>query len=200
MAGATDGGVRVTLRAVSIDFAGVSRRWSGRAAGLLLVAGAVLAWAALECLDAWQTLGIYRQDHARQLRRTAPQPAPAEQGGKATGGFTPPARAAAAQIQAVNRHIRQLNIPWDAVFSSVRPPGGIAVDLLALETAARAGALRVSALAPRAEVMTEYLAYLAEKRKGVGQARLHEVYLVRHETPHDGGMRFDLEAVWQPRR
>lgn len=119
----------------------------------------------------------YTQDRHRQAR---PVVIPPQQ-----------LRALQEQIKTVNRQIQILNVPWGRVLRTMQPPSAIHVVILGLESTGQADTLRVSALADKPVDMTEYVAYLAEKRL------LHDTYLIRHETVADGKLRFDVETAWR---
>ncbi len=85
-------------------------------------------------------------------------------------------------------------MPWDAILRAIEPPKAMDVALLSLDTAGRAGALRLAGRASKAEEMTDYVSFLAERKN------FTSAYLVKHELLREGGYRFDVEAQWQAAR
>ena len=152
----------------------------------LLVALAAAVWATVVYLDARSTRDFLLARQEASLRRQAPL---------RQASLSPQQeRAVTERVKAVNPHVRALNLPWDAILRAIEPPKAMDVALLSLDTAGRAGALRLAGRASRAEEMTDYVSFLAEKRN------LKSVYLAKHELLRDGGYRFDVEAEWRETR
>lgn len=175
----------MSLSDFRLDFAGgilESPLWHTVAfiAGLLAAVGGALAYA-----DARSTLDFMSDSQANALLKA--------QSARPVEISVEQSRALREQVNAVNQYIRLLNVPWDDVFRAIRPPPDVKVAILGLDMAGRADSLRISAEADRPEEMTDYVAYLTDKRQ------LIDIYLVRHELTRDGNFRFDVEAAWRNR-
>lgn len=172
----------MSARAIRLDFLEGPRprtlwRRLALAAGVALAAGAALAY-----IDARSTRDILLARHAATLREQAP-PRPASLSPQEE-------RELAEKVRAINLHVRALNLPWDAILRAIEPHQTMDVALLSLDTTGRAGALRLAGRAARAEDMTDYVAFLAERKT------LKSAYLARHELLREGGYRFDVEVEW----
>lgn len=96
------------------------------------------------------------------------------------------------EVQSVNRQIRQLNQHWDILLNDLRVyPGGI-INPLSLEVNALSRTVRFIVIAPDIETMTDYAAYLTDKKS------LDSVLISRHEIDISG-LRFVVEAKWSER-
>ena len=93
------------------------------------------------------------------------------------------------EVKAVNRQIRQLNHSWDRLLVDLSSYPGEKVHILALEVDAISGSIRLMAIAPSVEVMTDFSGYLADKKSFTG------VVLSRHEI-ENGRMRFVVDRKW----
>ncbi len=93
------------------------------------------------------------------------------------------------EVKAVNRQIRQLNQSWDRLWVDLSTYPGEKVHILALEVDAVSGSIRLMAIAPSIEIMTDFSGYLAEKKS------FTNVVLSRHEI-ENGRMRFVVDGKW----
>lgn len=96
------------------------------------------------------------------------------------------------EVNVVNKQIRQLNQRWDRLLNDLRvfPDGN--VSSLSLEVNAVSGVIRYFAVAENVETMTDYAAYLADKKT------LQAVLISRHEMDAQG-LRFMVDAKWAER-
>ena len=168
---------RVARMRLNIDFAPTRRRASARS--LLLFVGALVALGAAS----WNTLTVFdetqRKNHdvtMATLSRIPPQPA-----------------LSAAQTDAINRAIRQLNLPWERLFAEVEARLDGRTVLLALEPDATNRVLRLHAEAKSAGDMLDFIRALETS------TFLDEAILVRHEineADRNRPLRFVAEARW----
>lgn len=176
------------MRALRLDYQRRTRRvpWPG-----LAVLGSALVALAL-------TAGHYRQlgqgialwesrvDHEERLaghRARALRPASAEA-----------AREQVLEVQHANQVLRQLSLPWDALFRAVEASGGKNVALLSMEPDLKKGTVTISAEAKDFDAMLDYVRQLG-KREVFGSVLLqnHQVQQTDPQKP----IRFSLRAVWK---
>ncbi|WP_194714294.1 hypothetical protein [Noviherbaspirillum soli] len=140
-------------------------------------------------LQAVRCVGILRQQaaHLQTLRQqTERRPAiaaPAE-----------PVPIPASQAAAVNRAVRQLNLPWRDVFDALEAASRPGLALLALES--KAGAHVFKGVAESKE-MEDMLAYIDRLKQ---QQLVRSAVLTRHETnEREPGkpIRFHFEVQWK---
>ncbi|MGZ8288691.1 MAG: PilN domain-containing protein [Telluria sp.] len=99
----------------------------------------------------------------------------------------------AAQANAVNATVLQLNLPWRALQDAVASATPAGIALLALEPDARKRSLKISAEARGSDEMIDYVARL--KREEM----FADVVLTHHEISEadpNRPIRFELEAAW----
>ncbi|MFN3789986.1 PilN domain-containing protein [Massilia sp.] len=130
-----------------------------------------------EGLEALQAAIAARSQAARPLPVAAP----------------PKFTVSAAQAQAVNDAVMQLNLPWRDLVEAVRAatPGNVA--LLALEPDAKRRTLRITAEAKSSDDMLAYVARMEEQGWFASSA------LVRHEIAEqepNRPLRFQISAQW----
>lgn len=133
-------------------------------------------------IELWES----RVDHEERLaghRARALRPASAEA-----------AREQALEVQHANQVLRQLSLPWDALFTAVEASGGKNIALLSMEPDLRKGAVTISAEAKDFDAMLEYVRQLG-KREVFGSVLLqnHQVQQADPQKP----IRFSLRAVWK---
>lgn len=176
----------MSARAIRLDLMHGPRPQAAWRRLALLAALGGAAWAAVDYFDARSTRDFLLARHAVSLRQQAPL---------RQASLSPQQeREVAERVKAVNPHVRALNMSWDAILRAIEPPKAMDIALLSLDTAGRAGALRLSGRASTAEEMTDYVSFLAERKN------LKSAYLVKHELLREGGYRFDVEAEWQAAR
>lgn len=98
------------------------------------------------------------------------------------------------EVIAVNRAVRELNLPADAVFAALSPGAQKDVALLGMDiTNASEGRVRVNAVATSLAGMESYLKALEQRPD------LSRISLVHHEAADTGDWRyrFTVEAIWQ---
>lgn len=98
------------------------------------------------------------------------------------------------RVAAINSAVAQLNLPWQALFSSLEriKPNNIA--LLGLEPNGPKHVLRISAEAKQAEDMLDFVRLLRQ------QPPFIDALLVKHEVntlDPNRPLRFTVEAVWK---
>lgn len=181
------------MKPVRIDFAppSVARAWyrAGRRGALLLAAGLVLLALAV-------ALGA--QMAARQRAFEAQLAALNARPGSAPAAVlkvaaTPAVTIPAAQAEAINSAILQLNLPWPALRDALETATPATVALLSLEPDPRRHSLKITAETKDAPAMIAYVAQL--KR----QPLFGDVVLLRHEINEldpNRPVRFELDAPW----
>lgn len=182
------------MKPVHIDFAppSLARTWhrAGRRDVLLLVAGLVLCAVAgalgarmlarQRAFEAQLALFDARAGKAQAARVTAPA--------------APPVQLSAAQADAINAAILQLNLPWPALREAIGTATPATVALLSLEPDPRRRSLKITAETRDAQAMIDYVAQL--KRQDL----FGDVVLLRHEineTDPNRPVRFELDAPWR---
>jgi Tfp pilus assembly protein PilN len=103
----------------------------------------------------------------------------------------------AAQADAVNAAVLQLNLPWRALHDTVQSATPPAIALLALEPDAKRRSLRITAEARNSDDMIGYVEQLRR------QDWFDAVALVRHEINEQDPnrpIRFQIDAGWRPAR
>ena len=162
---------------LNINFSGRRNVLPPGAIVFLLVA--MLSCAAV-AFEFFQVRDEYRGETATlsRSRRAAPPPATA---------------LSAREIESINKAIRQLNMPWAAIFSSLEKILGENVGLLALEPEAAGRTLRIDAEAKSSDDMIDFVRALRS------EAAFVSARLVRHEINENDKnrpYRFSLEAQW----
>lgn len=98
------------------------------------------------------------------------------------------------RIDAINAAISDLNLPWQALFSSLEQIKPKNVALLSLEPNAGKHVLRIFAEAKQAEDMLEFVRLIRQ------QPQFTEAVLVKHEVymqDPNRPLRFSVETVWK---
>lgn len=163
---------------LNIDFSPTRPRTSARS--LLLLAGAILALgsAAWGCLIEFKAVQTANDRlHAAQLKRAEERIV-----------LTP------IKTEAINRAIRQLNLPWDALFAGIESRLNERVSLLSLEPDASTRVLRIQAEAKLPEDMLDFIDSIDDQKFFRGAT------LVRHEiveSDRNKPIRFTAEVLWQ---
>lgn len=106
---------------------------------------------------------------------------------------TPTIVLSAPQAAAINRTIRQLNLPWREVQQAIALATPKSVALLSLEPDAGKQAIRILAEAASSQAMFDYLHDLQQ------QAVFETVNLTRHEINEQDAnnpIRFQIDAQW----
>lgn len=104
------------------------------------------------------------------------------------------ARRQAQEVQHANQVLRQLSLPWEALFRAVEASGGGDVALLSMEPDLNKGTVAISAEAKDFDAMLAYVSRLGE-RDVFGSVLLknHQVQQADPEKP----IRFSLLAEWK---
>lgn len=170
---------RLAHMRLNIDFSSKRPRASIRS--LLLPIGALLAltgaaWRSFERVEE-----IQRIDHRLKVARSA----------------TTHVRVvlSPAGTEAINRAIRQLNLPWEHLFGEIEMRLNSQVALLSLEPDATNRILRIQGEAKSPEDMLDFVNALREP------AFLRNATLTRHEVneaDRNRPIRFVVEAQWRP--
>ena len=189
------------MKRVRIDFAppGVARTvhrtgplgWSLALLAVLLCAVALAT--------GWQMLARQRVLDAQLVLVRAHARAPAMSAALAV----PPPQIGAAQAQAVNAAVQQLNLPWRALHDAVEQATPNTIALIALEPDPRRRSMKITAEAKNSDDMIAYVERLKQQQlfgagagSGAGSAT---VTLLRHETGErdpNRPLRFQLDARW----
>ena len=179
------------MKALRIDFAKPS--WPRMLANTsaLTWSIAVLALVAL-LLAGLRARALWQQDAVRQV--TLQTLARAQRDRMAVRPQIKRPLLPAAQVNAINGAIEQLNLPWRDLLDAVESATPASIALLALEPDARKHLLKGIAEAKDSAAMIDYLAALQS------QAWFTSVVLTRHETNELDArrpLRFQFEAQWQ---
>lgn len=161
-----------------IDFSG-KRRLPPRASSVLLL----LIGISVAATATWE----YVEAHVDQ--RTVTQALAGARLQARGRSFALPPR----QIDAVNRSVRQLNLPWQPLLAAIEERLSEHVTLLSLEPDASARLLRLQAEAKSADDMVDFVEALN------GDERFVSARLTRHEindSDRNRPYRFFLEAEW----
>lgn len=163
---------------LKIDFSGQEQGAKGGALLFLVFACAVGAPVALQCSEVYfeNRLVVQRLAEARIQAKQRER-------------IIPPK-----QVDAINRAIRQMNLPWQSLFAAVEANLSERVGLLSLEPDASNQVLRIQAEAKSPDDMMDFVDVLA------GQSLFLSTTLIRHEineSDRNRPYRFTLEATWQ---
>lgn len=176
------------MRALQLDFqrAGKPLPWLGL--GVLVAALAALAGMA----GYYQTLGeqvSFWQGKADQAARLADQHAT----------DSPPVteqamRARMLEARQANRVVRQLGLPWNALFIAVESSAGKDIALLSLEPDLQQGTVKIGGEAKDFEALLKYVKELSTREVfGSVMLQRHQVQREVAEKP----VRFTLVAHWK---
>lgn len=176
------------MRALHLDYQRRTRRVSWIGLAVLGSALAALVLTAAHTRQLGQEIARWesRVDHEARLaghRARALLPASAEA-----------AREQVLEVQHANQVLRQLSLPWDALFSAVEASGGKHVALLSMEPDLKTGTVTISAEAKNFDAMLDYVRQLG-KREVFGSVLLqnHQVQQTDPQKP----VRFSLRAAWK---
>ncbi len=100
----------------------------------------------------------------------------------------------AQEVNNANEVLRQLSVPWEALFQAVESSGSEKVTLLALEPDVEKHQVKINGETKNFKALTRYLAQLQE------QAVFGSVYLQSHQVQQqdpDKPVRFSLLATWR---
>lgn len=165
---------------LTIDFSGRAQHISPVTVALLLAATLAATAAAYEYLAVREEYRVQAAALAH-VRRASPP---------AAGALS------ARQVEAMNKAIRQLNLPWPALFASIENVLNERVALLALEPDAVRRILRIEGEAKSSDDMIDFVGALRN------EAAFTSARLVRHEineNDRNKPYRFVLEAQWDAR-
>jgi hypothetical protein len=104
------------------------------------------------------------------------------------------ARAQMLEVQQANQVLRQLSLPWNALFKAVETSAGSDVALLALEPDTQKGTVRISGEAKHLDAVLDFV-----KRLGTREV-FTSVFLQNHQLQQQDPqrpVRFTLLAVWK---
>lgn len=169
---------RVASMRLNIDFSGKRQSTTGWAVLLVML---VIAATVMVTWESTQTFLEYQQStQALAGARLQAKPSIATISPK--------------QIDAINRVIRQLNLPWKELFAAVEGNLSERIALLALEPDASNRILRINAEAKSPEDMMDFVG--AVEKEGL----FLSATLIRHEindSDRNRPYRFALEASWR---
>jgi len=98
------------------------------------------------------------------------------------------------EVQHANQVLRQLSLPWDAMFNAVESSSGKTVALLSLEPNIEKGTIKISGEAKTFTAMLDYVRQLGQRDV------FSNVYLQNHQVQQDDPekpVRFSLLAAWK---
>lgn len=104
------------------------------------------------------------------------------------------ARAQLLEVKQANQVVRQLSLPWNALFKAVETSGGKDIALLSLEPDMQKGTVKISGEAKDLTALLKYVKQLAT-REVFGSVFLqnHQIQLADPEKP----LHFSLLAHWK---
>ena len=106
----------------------------------------------------------------------------------------PAARARMLEVQQANQVLRQLSLPWNALFKAVETSAGNDVALLALQPDTQKGTVRISGEAKHLDAVLEFVRQLGAREV------FASVFLQNHQLQQQDPqrpVRFTLLAVWK---
>lgn len=106
----------------------------------------------------------------------------------------PAARAQMLEVQQANQVLRQLTLPWNALFKAVERSAGNDVALLALEPDTQKGTVRISAEAKHLDAVLDFVRQLGTREV------FTSVFLQNHQLQQQDPqkpVRFTLLAAWK---
>lgn len=176
------------MRVLSLDYQRTARPtpWLGVA----VLAAALLALAALagryqalaSDIDAWEGQA---ERIAGQSNRAAPGSRPLTEQAM---------RAQTLEVTQANQVVRELAVPWAALFNAVDASGGDGIALLSLEPDTQKGTVKISGEARDLDVLLAYVKQLAGRDVFAGVLlQSHQVQREVAEKP----LRFSLLARWK---
>ncbi|MDB5912941.1 MAG: transrane protein [Ramlibacter sp.] len=176
------------MRALHLDFQRAHRPWSWLGAAVLLAGIAALGLAGYDYqvvsgqMQAWEL----RADRlARESARRAPPAAALSDAA---------ARKQVLEVQQANIVVRELAVPWAALFRAVDASGANGIALLALEPDTRKATVKISGEAKDLEALLAYVTELA--RQEAFGAVLLQGHQVQREVP-EHPLRFSVLAQWK---
>ena len=180
------------MKRVRIDFAPPGLARTVHRTGALGWSLALLAMllCAVAAATGWQMLARQRVLDAQLALVRAQASVP-----PMAAAVAPQPQIGAAQAQAVNAAVQQLNLPWRALRDAVEQATPKTIALIALEPDPRQRSMKITAEAKNSDDMIAYIERLKQQELfGAGA-----VTLLRHETGErdlNRPIRFQLDARW----
>lgn len=176
------------MRALQLDYQRVHRPvpWLGLAILVAALAALVALAAYYESLTG--QIGFW-EDQADRFARQSAQRVPAAQPLTEQA-----ARAQLLEVRYANQVVRELSVPWNALFNAVETAGGKGIALLSLEPDTQKGTIKISGEAKDLDVLLAYVKQLAAGDIFSG------VFLQTHQVQRDvpeKPLRFALLARWK---
>lgn len=172
----------MALRALALDFKRTPRQWSFLGLLALLIGALALSYVANTERDLSGQIEVAeaRLDRLAKRGQIKPtQPVDAEQ--------------LQVDIRQANEILRQLSLPWDALFKAVEAKSEKDVALLSIQPNVDKRVVRITGEAKNFEALLAYMTFLEESKI------LHQVYLTSHEVRTQDAekpVRFALLANW----
>ncbi|MCK9990398.1 MAG: hypothetical protein RugAbin2_01412 [Rugosibacter sp.] len=178
--------IRTMRYALDMDF--VRRRRLASPLGLLLFAVGMMATGAVavDYLDAGEELHRVKVQQARLLRQV-PHDDTSPRGRKSASTVVRD------DVQAAERVVSQLNLPWNALLRELENLADPAVALISIEGQGQARTLRMTG---EAKTMADVAAYVTRLR---GSSQIDAATLSGHEKRQVGAVeviRFSLDVDW----
>lgn len=104
------------------------------------------------------------------------------------------ARAQSLEVKQANQVVRQLNLPWNALFKAVETSGGNGIALLSMEPDMQKGTVTLSGEAKNLNALLNYVKQLSAREV------FGHVFLQNHkiqQTDPEKPLRFSLLAYWR---
>jgi len=175
------------MRALDLDYQRVRKPVPWLGLGVLLAALAALAVTGLYYqnlnreIQSWET----KADHIRLSSQRSPV---------ARALTEQAARAQMLEVKQANQVVRQLALPWNALFKAVETAGGESIALLLLEPDLQKGTVRISGEAKNFDALLNYVKELST-REVFGSVTLQN-HQIQQDTP-EKPVRFSLLAHWK---
>jgi hypothetical protein len=176
------------MRALQLDFQRACRPVPWLGLGVLAAALAALAamaayyWSLDQQIRFWQG----RAEHAARMsgaRAALPQPLTGEA-----------ARARMLEVKQANQVVRQLGLPWNALFHAVESSAGKEIALLSLEPDVPKGTVKIGGEAKDFDALLKYVKELSAREVFAGvMLQNHQILREIAEKP----VRFSLVAQWK---
>ncbi|MGA7178377.1 MAG: PilN domain-containing protein [Thiobacillaceae bacterium] len=176
------------MRRVQLDYQRNMRPIPWLGWGVLVASLAGLALVGTHALALDQRLAVWetkaeRIEHLASLRAHVPPPETVQS-----------AREQILEVDHANQVLRELTLPWSAMFRAVESSSGKTVTLLSMEPNVQKGTLKISGEARNIAAMLDYVRQLGQREV------FSTVYLQNHQVRQDDPekpVRFSLLAAWK---
>lgn len=176
------------MRALHLDYQRVFRPVPWLGVGLLVAAAMLVVGLAQRYRLLAAEIEVLEQQADRIARQTS-------RGAPAPRQLTPQTlRTERLEVTRANQVLRELAMPWSALFNAVDSSGGPGIALLSLEPDSQKGTVKISGEAKDLEALLAYVKQLASRDVFAGV--LLQSHQVQRDVP-EKPLRFSLLARWQ---